>query len=303
MKSALLLTSCLALICPAVSAGSEPTYDLNWVIENSHLTESAKNLFISTSPVISDDISKDCGSVEHDSLNITYGCYNLEKQQIFIKAIPREDLAGMMAVTAVHETLHAVYRELPENLKYTINSYIDKEMDGPNRERILDLLKAYKIRDFYNEAHSFIATEIEDIDPEFEEYFSVMIANRRDFVSKYAKSKKLKIQKEKLSELNKELDSLKAKIDLNSEKLSILEKVILPLKDELRILDAEGDFASYNRLIATHDSFTDMYKTLSDGVIADLQIAKEGALSRDALFAEYIKLLATLHGPTKSNSK
>lgn len=301
MKLALLLTSYVAFLCPAAFASNEPTYDLNWVIENSHLTELAKNLFISTSPVISDDISKDCGSSEHGSPSIIYGCYNLGKQQIFIKAMPREDMAGMLVITAVHETLHAVYRELPDSIKNKINSYIDKEMAGPNGERILSFLRPYKIKDFYSEAHSFIATEIEDIEPEFEEYFSILISNRRDFVSKYANSKKLKIQQEKLSELNKELTLLKAKIDLNREKLSILEKVIHPLKDELRMLDAEGDFTSYDRLITTHDLFTEMYKILSDRVIADLQIAKEGALSRDAVFAEYLKLFAALHGPTKSN--
>ena len=113
------------------------------------------------------------------------GCYKDNK--IYIYNVSDQKLDGIREVTAAHETLHAIYVRLSSGERKSVDSLLDAEYakikDDVAFKSKLEFYARTEPGQLNNELHSVIGTEVANISPELEEYYSKYFTNRKNVVS------------------------------------------------------------------------------------------------------------------------
>lgn len=213
----------------------KPTEEVLDLIERAGMNESGKFIYLASQPKLdgTQSFNDECNRVENVSAIL--GCYTDGK--IYIYDIANEQLDGIREVTAVHETMHAVYDRMDNKEKLHINELLEEEYS-----KIKDNDKLSKLMDYYsraepgqrdNELHSIIGTEISEISSELEVYYDKFFDDRQ-----------------KVVELNDKYSSIFCQLEERAE--DIVEQMnILSEGISVRISQYNADVAVLNNQIAT----------------------------------------------------
>lgn len=142
----------------------QPSEEIVKLAESAGMSDEGKRLFYRFSPELVDqaDLDKYC---DIEKLGCTDG------NHIYIlKASTQED-TDRNIVTAAHEMLHVAYSRLGQTEKDALEQQLNDELNSPNANSIKTKLKDYPQEDYYNEAHSFIGSEVGQISPQLEDHY------------------------------------------------------------------------------------------------------------------------------------
>jgi len=258
------------------------------------LTDEGRFLFYASQPRIEsgDAFTRACGA-SSEEFGIL-GCYLPATRGITLYDVTDERLAGLEEVVATHELLHAVWDRLPsaerDALAVLLDAEAQRHADEPEFAETLAFYAEAEPGQRYNELHSIIGTEFDDLDPALEAHYARYVHDRAVVVALHRTSSAVFEQFEaRAGTLVAQLEDLGAAIDADYATYTAeVEALNADIEAFNRRADA-GDFGSQaqfeaerNALLARGDELDAFYATI------DARAAEYGVLlsELDAINAE-----------------
>lgn len=225
-----------------------PPSEVARLADNTTMTGEGRRLFYINRPVIATEIefNEVCGREN----SIVLGCY-ISNKGIYIFNVTDPRLAGVKEVTAAHEMLHAAYERLSTSDKKRIDSLTQQAYANVASKRVRDNVERYRQQDpsiVPNELHSILPTEVRELPPELEQYYTRYFSNRAKIVD-YADQYESEFDKRvaRGEQLKQEIESLRSEIDATTSELTIQRNGIESNRRQLDNLRKNGQFDEYNR--------------------------------------------------------
>ena len=211
---------------------NNPSADVINLVDRAGMNDNGKFYYLASQPKLfppEESIKFDqiCNQIE--STTAIQGCYY--DSRIYIKDIVDEQLDGISEVTAIHETLHAIYYRLSSNEKSKIDTLLQTEYNKFKDDKAFSDLMAFYSRSEpgqrNNELHSMIGAEVAVISPELESYYSKYFFDRQKVVALNTKySGVFKILKERADTLSVQLTALSDAITNQSNQYNSDSKIL-----------------------------------------------------------------------------
>jgi hypothetical protein len=225
-----------------------PPTDIAALAEEAQMSDTAKQIFYQTEPVIDTDraaFNQHC-QAQVNRNTVELGCYTGDNH-IYILKIDDPGLQSEMVVVASHEMLHAAYSKLSPFDQSTINEELEAEVIHLHSNTLNQETRTYSLtepgqRD--NELHSLIGTEYSPLDNQLETYYSKYFTNRQTIVADHQKFQAV-------------FDNLQAKLDNLEVKIRADRAV---MNNYLR----SGNTRSYNAVVPAINSLIDQYNLTAD---------------------------------------
>lgn len=179
------------------------------------------------------------------------GCFH--DGRIFLLDVTRPEVARIVAVTAAHEMLHAVYDALDRDERASVDAMTSKFFDTTTDARLRRVVGHYDARapeNRGNELHSLVPTQVTTMSPELDAYYTAFFRDRTAVLAAYqsyigvfdallARSDALRVA---IGDLRARIDELRAQSDAATREAN---QVALQI-DSLR---AQGRLAEANALV------------------------------------------------------
>lgn len=227
--------------------GYQPPAQVAQLASDTAMNDKTRRLFYVYHPGLEDkkSFNDHCRSSEK---TIVLGCY-VSGTGIYLYNVTDERLAGVIQVTAAHETLHAAYDRLSLKEKQRVNKLLDQAYAVVTNQRIRDTIEDYRKNgaDITNELHSILGTEVRELTPELDQYYTRYFTNRLKIVAyseKYEQA--FNERKQKVEEDDKKLAILKQQIESGEVELNALEQQLQAERARLDAMLANKDYAGYN---------------------------------------------------------
>ncbi|HSX29561.1 MAG TPA: hypothetical protein VLE73_03300 [Candidatus Saccharimonadales bacterium] len=158
-----------------------PPADVAKLADDAGMSPEGKKLFYRFSPQLVDaaTLGQKCG-------NEKLGC--TEGQSIYMLQFKDDGEYNRTIVTAAHEMLHVAYSRLNPKEVAELDTQLKTELDGYGASVVADQLKGYSSDDYYNEAHSFIGSQLSDISPQLEQHYKRYFDDRHKTATAYRES-------------------------------------------------------------------------------------------------------------------
>ncbi|MDB5176119.1 MAG: hypothetical protein JWM81_977 [Candidatus Saccharibacteria bacterium] len=263
------------------------------------MTDKSRNIFYVNKPAITQksDFNASCPSSSREQ-TIVLGCYRSNQAGIYLLNVDDARLNGVVQVTAAHEMLHAAYDRLSGSERQRVDAMLMDFYKTVTDQRIRQTIDGYRVsepNDVVNEMHSIFGTEITDLPPGLEAYYSQYFTNRKQiaqFADQY--EQEFSSRKTQVEEDDKQLTGLKKQISDTEANLKQQQTDITTSRQHLESLQASGDIASYNAGVPGYNKqvsdynagvqsvqrLVDQYNTL---VVARNAVASEITALTDAL--------------------
>ncbi len=263
-----------------------PSSEIAQLATATTMTDDGKQLFYVNWPTLQGraEFNQSCSDSEQ---SIVLGCF-ISPAGIYLYDVKDERLNGVEEVTAAHEMLHAAYERLSSKDRERIDKLTAQELRNVKDDRIIATVKSYHDKDpsvVPNELHSIIATEVADISPELEEYYSRYFKDRSIVVKLSQQYEKAFSELESKAEQNKQqLEKLKIQIDSKNKQL---ETEALALSVEFKDLESRRHNAnptSFNIQVVSYNNRVNAYN-------AEVQVVSSMIDQYNNILAEYNKIV------------
>src|SRR3989344_3309910 len=212
--------------------GYQPPAQVEQLAVDTTMTSYAKHMFYINHPDI-EDKAKFNQSCPNDTKEqtIVLGCYRGNETGIFLYNVTDAQLAGVMQVTAAHETLHAIYERLDGKERDYVDGLLeDFYQHDLHNERLLKTIDAYKQsepNDLVNEMHSIFGTEVVNLPQPLEDYYKQYFTDRSKiaaFAASYQQA--FTSREDQIKLFDQQLNNLKTQIDAEQADLGQQEKTL-----------------------------------------------------------------------------
>lgn len=218
---------------------------------------------------------------------IVLGCYQLQRG-IYLFNVTDPRLAGIEEVTAAHETLHAEYDRLSSSDRAKVNDLINQAYAQVTDERIKSTVEDYRKAgaDVTNELHSILGTEVRNLPPALETYYSRYFADRKKIVSFSEQYEKVFTDRKNLedsylkqiNDIEKQLPALKNEIDAMEISLATQYKDLEQQRShatdansfnaQVNAYNAQvaiyrSKVSNYNQLVVQHNDLLKQYNAIA----------------------------------------
>lgn len=225
----------------------QPTSQVADLATRDTLTPNARFTFYASQPVVEDaaTFNKDCVNTEQGSAIL--GCYVGDR--IYVYNVTDPQLDGIQEATAAHEMLHAEYQRLSATERKKVDALVEAEYaklkgtaDFADRMALYARTEPGE-RD--NELHSIIGTEVSNISPELEAYYSKYFTNRQAVVKMHdAYNSQFVALSAKKTDLANQLTTLNAKIDSETQQYNATASSLNGDIQDFNAKAAAGSFKS-----------------------------------------------------------
>ncbi len=208
------------------AASYKPSSEMEEIINSLGLTNRGTRILKATYPNLesSDEFNKQCNSNNKEIYVL--GCYQTGDDKIHLYNVSEEELDGVKESTVAHELLHAVYQRLPFWERNSLNDKLKLYYESlDENDGIKESMSLYEEKDFYDELHSRLGTEIKDLPYDLEKHYEAIFNDQDkivDFYEKYSGTFK-KYEKE-TKELGEKIEALKEEIASEEKRLDDLSK-------------------------------------------------------------------------------
>lgn len=225
----------------------QPTDSVRQLADTTQMSSTGRRTFYLGQPQIDGSATFGDRCQQHETGAAVLGCY--VSGQIYIYDVRNAELEGIKEVTAAHEMLHAAYDRLSADDKSQVNSWLDVAQkrlsdDAAFRER-MKVYQDLSAADRLNEYHSVLATEISDVGPELEQYYSRYFENRSAVVAMHQRYAGV------FRELEAEAQQLAASLDAQATSINQRSQTY---SREVALLD--GQISAFNRRASTEGGFS-----------------------------------------------
>jgi uncharacterized protein YukE len=252
--------------------GYEPPKRVAELADETTMRDDTRRIFYVNHPKLSDkaEFNSECRTTEE---SIILGCY-VSGKGIFLLDVQEPKLDGVVEVTAAHELLHAEYERLSTSEREKIDRLTTEFYNNNvSSERIKKTVENYRKKDASvvpNELHSILATEVRELSPQLEEYYSQYFNDRIKIVEFSEQYEQAFIDLEQQAKMiESQLTSFKTRIDTNRSQIDALS---VELNNEKARLDAlrknnqteeyNNSVDDFNRRVASYNSLINQTRQL-----------------------------------------
>lgn len=206
----------------------QPDSQVTQLIDRLAFTQRGKNVFLASSPVVSDADRFNEQCARREATISILGCY--DDQNIYIYHVSEPKLSGIMETTAAHELLHAVYVRLNQFERPKVDELIManyEKFKTPELEQRLEYYRRIDPDSITNELHSILGTELTQLSPALEDYYSRYFTNRSVIVDFY------KSYHQQFVDLSSKAEELKQQIDAMLPEITVSQKQYTTKLDSL----------------------------------------------------------------------
>jgi hypothetical protein len=262
----------------------QPSPEIVKIADSDTMNDKTRRVFYVNHPELQDKNSFKNSCVNQEK-TIVLGCY-VQNTGIYVLKVDDPRLNGIIEVTSAHEVLHAMYDRLSSDERAKVDAMTAKYFEGLKDERIRANIENYRSRDpavVPNELHSILGTEVRDLSPELETYYSRYFNDRKQVVSFSEKYEQTFVDLENQAKTYKtQLDNLKKSLDANEQQVNALGAQVDQDRKRLDSLYNAGKFEEYNASVAGFNSLVDQY----NGLIR----------SRKAMISQYNEIVGLYNG-------
>ncbi len=246
----------------------EPSPRVLELANQTTMTDRGRRLLYVADPSIEsrDRMESSCPQLHSKSI---LGCYQSRNSQekIIIQNVADQRLRGVMEVTAAHEMLHAAYQRLNSQERSEVDEHLQRVFETTDNVVVKKLLKQYPASAIKTELHSILGTELRQLDPFLETYYSRYFVDRLTVVTlaEQYQSTFADIEQRE-SEIDRQLQDLKAKIATAETMLKEADTQLKANQQSLEVL-SNTDVASYNEQVPMFNAEVNDYNSR----VADLR--------------------------------
>ncbi|MGI9028347.1 MAG: coiled-coil domain-containing protein [Candidatus Saccharimonadales bacterium] len=228
------------------------------------MNDATRRLFYVNHPELNDKdtFRNKCPATEQ---SIVLGCY-VQRTGIYLLDVTDERLSGVIQVTAAHETLHAQYDRLSSEERARVDTMTSSFFAGLQNDRLTKTIEQYRAKDpsvVPNELHSILATEIKDLSPELEAYYSRYFTNRAQIVAFSEKYEDTFVKlTEQVEQYDARLAALKETIASNQLEIEAQNTEIEQQKQRLDSLINDNSTNQYNAAVPGYNALVNAYNRL-----------------------------------------
>jgi hypothetical protein len=195
-----------------------PSEEVARIADTAKLSPTGEFYFYTSHPEIDGRAAFNAHCTQQGEKTAILGCY--ASGRIYVFDVTDDRLNGIKEVTAAHEMLHAAYERLDDSEKQRINQLVENQLASVTDTRIKDLIELYdktEPGERANELHSILGTEVKNLSPELEKYYSRYFKDRLSLVSLSQKYESIFTEiNDEQNALVEELNSLAADITARS---------------------------------------------------------------------------------------
>ncbi len=197
-----------------------PTGEMSSLTDRIAFTDRGKFVFYATHPQLDGQSTFNAKCHRHEENAAILGCYAADR--IYLYDIRDERLDGIREVTAAHEMLHAAYARLADSDRRAVDKLIEAEFRKLQDDESLAERMAFYARtepgERYNELHSIIGTEVQDISPALEKHYGNYFSDRKTIIGYYQDYRhEFEALEKQKDDIGKQLDSLSAAIETKKQ--------------------------------------------------------------------------------------
>jgi hypothetical protein len=244
--------------------GYHPTAQMSQITSDDRLTAYGKRLLYVNRPLIEGQKSFNEHCTNASDQVVVLGCYTGNRQGIYLYNVTDARLSGIEQVTAAHEMLHQAYDRLGSSERAHIDRLLSAYESQVTDQDIKDQLAAYRKTEpnqVLNEMHSLFGTEVANLPPELEQYYSRYFQDRSKIVA-YQQQYMIAFtqRRQQIAAYDAQLDSLKAQIDQKRIKITAEEKTIQTQRTQLNAYLSANQIAAYNAAVPGFNVQVDIYR-------------------------------------------
>lgn len=243
----------------------EPPQAIETLAERADMSETGRRYFYASDPRLHDDeaFNEHCTPLPESSV---LGCYSSDSR-IHILRVERQELEGIMTVTAAHEMLHAAYHRLPRGERDEVVELLETEFADIDDPEVISLIERYAERGGEevrrDELHAVLPTQVEDLSAELEDYYGQYFRDRQEVIEWYQQYNSTFTQlREQIQAYEDRLENLRAQIERLEERLENQQARLERLNSQLEQREADGDIAGYNALVPQQNRAVETYNGL-----------------------------------------
>lgn len=247
-----------------------PPARISQVADETTMKDNMRRLFYINHPSL-DDKSTFNGHCKTGEQTIVLGCY-VENRGIYLLDVSDPRLSGVIEVTAAHESLHAAYGRLNSKEKANVDNLINEAYAGVTDERIKATVESYRKSgaDVNNELHSILGTEVENLPPALETYYSKYFTDRKKVVG-YSKQYEqafvdLKSEVERddkqLSSLKNQIESNQSQLDSDGASIDSERRRMDGLLSARKVEEYNNSVSSFNQMVNDYNALVAKTKKL-----------------------------------------
>lgn len=255
-----------------------PPSDVAALADQTTMKDDARRVFYVYHPAIESraTFNQHCRDGE---FTIVLGCYAAGRG-IYIFDVTDPRLEGVEEVTAAHEFLHAAYDRLPKDEQKKVDSLTAAAYANLNDTRIKDTVEEYRKHDpsvVPNELHSILGSEVANLPPELEQYYSRYFTDRKRIVafseayeSAFTERKnQAKAYEQQLGTLKNQIEATNSQLEAEYQRLDAQADAIQDSRNSTdpdvfnsRVDSYQAAVSAYNRKVTEVSSMVDTYNKL-----------------------------------------
>ena len=278
-----------------------PPTQISAIADKTTMTSYGRRLFYVNHPELLsvDSFSKHCQVAAEKT--IVLGCYKGGDHGIYLYNVTDERLNGVVETTAAHEMLHAGYARLSAKERTHINSLLESYYKSNlTDERIKSTIDAYKISEpteIDNEMHSIFGTEVRNLPPELEAYYTKYFSKRLTVVAMTERYQaEFTSRRDQAAAYDQQLATLKPIIDANQSEIKRQYALIGKLSSQLDSLKNANKIDDYNQLVDNYNASVHSYNNLLSKTQSQIDEYNAIVEKRNALALEERDLTEALSG-------
>ncbi|MEI8187664.1 MAG: hypothetical protein WCG30_01830 [Candidatus Saccharibacteria bacterium] len=245
-----------------------PSSDIINLVSDDTMTPYAKRLFYINHPAFLSGASfrQECPN-SASTISTILGCYHPDQNGIYIFTVNNPTLKGVEQVTAAHEVLHAIWARLPNSERNRVGAllkaYYDNNLTDPVIKDEISLYQKTEPNSVLDEMNSTFGTEIANLPPELNSYYSQFFTDRSTVVKYSSDYKSVFIgYRDQIKADDLELNHIKSQIDSNQTTIKNDMDSIASQRSDLNKLLSNHQIPEYNAGVAQLNTLIVTYNDL-----------------------------------------
>ncbi len=240
----------------------QPTEFFASLATETTLTSRGRDIFYASLPGLNDKqvFNQNCNFKEQA---FVIGCYDGDR--IYLLDITLPEIEAAEPVTAAHEMLHGAWVRLSPDEQRDLGEQLRQVLATTTDTHLAEIIQRYRDAgtnetDITNELHSIVPTEVHDIPPALEKYYSRYFSDRQQIVSLYDSYEAVfEANENELTSLKQQIDDDYTRLQAEASALDSKKAAIEASERRLQALSDQGETSQYNSLVPQHNALVRSY--------------------------------------------
>lgn len=248
------------------------------------MTPSARRVYYVNHPALKTQTTFSQFCTTGTEQTVVLGCYKSRQQGIYVLKVTNAELQGIEQVTAAHEMLHAEYDRLSSSERTKVDGelqdFYEHQLTDQTIKQTIASYKKTEPNDIVNEMHSVFGTEVANLPPALEQYYTRYFTDRHKITGFYAQyNEAFTGRQAQVKQDDATLASQKTQIDQLQASVQQQAKTLQDRRSALNAYKTAGNITAYNAGVGSFNALVDTYNS-------DIQRLQQLITSYNQLVAE-----------------